>query len=108
MNTRYGDLPDELLIAWVDELIPSLFKMLPMKEEESSTLSIYNEKLISRLLGAESLVNELKSNADFAELIVILECLSIQDDFSYYRSDVFEAIGIVNKIKSSLIGGEDK
>jgi hypothetical protein len=107
MKTLYGEIPNESLIAYVDGLVAKVFKTLPMKEENSPTLSIYIQSLLRKLIGTEDLVEELKINQDFILLLSILQSLLNENDLNVYKSDVFEAISTIKRIKISL-GGDLK
>jgi hypothetical protein len=104
MKTIYGELPNELLVVYVDGLIAKVYKTLPMKEENSQTLSVYLKSLLRELIGAKELVEELKLNQDFASLLDILQSLLNEKDMTNFRSDVFKSLTIIKRIKSSLGG----
>jgi hypothetical protein len=107
MNTRYGQLPDEMLIAYVDGMIAKVYKMLPMKQSQFQSLPTYMESTLREFIGQKELVLELKNNEEFLTILGTLESLLIQDDFKKFRSDIFKVINLIEKIKQSL-GGEMK
>jgi hypothetical protein len=107
MKTLYGELPNELIITYVDGLIAKVFKTLPLKEDNSPTLSAYLKSLLRELIGAKELVEELKYNQDFKTLLDVLQSLINENDMQNYKSDVFKAISTIKRIKSSL-GGDLK
>lgn len=104
MKTTYGELPDELLVVYVDGLISKVFKILPMKEENFPTLSVYIQSLLRELVGANELVEELQLNQDFATLLNVLQSLLNENNIDNFRSDVFKSISTIKRIKSSLGG----
>lgn len=104
MKTLYGDMPNELLIAYVDSLIGKIYKTLPMKEENSPTLSLYIQSLLRELIGAKELVDELKFNQDFVVLLDVLQSLLSENNLHNFKSDVFKSISTIKRIKSSLGG----
>lgn len=105
MKTLYGELPNESLVTYVDGLVSKVFKVLPMKEENSPTLHLYLKSLLYELTSAKDLVEELKLNQDFVTLLIILQGLLSEDELQKYKSDVFRAISTIKRIKSSLGGG---
>lgn len=106
MKTLYGELPNDLLIAYVDGLIDKIFKLLPLREENSLTLNKYIEGLLREIIGGKELIEELKNNQDIISILGILQNLMNENNFESYRSDIFKCINLVKKIKKSL--GSDK
>jgi hypothetical protein len=104
MKTLYGELPNQSLITYVDGLVAKVFKTLPMKEDNSPSLSVYLKSLLRELIGAKELVEELKDNQDFITLLDVLQSLLDENDMQNYKSDVFKCISIIKRIKSSLGG----
>jgi hypothetical protein len=104
MKTKYGDMPNELLVAYVDGLIGKVWKILPMKDSKSNTIEKYLNGLLRELVGNKELVFELRDNQDFLSILGSLESLIDEEEHSIYRSDVFKTIGLINRIKDSLIG----
>jgi flagellin-specific chaperone FliS len=107
METKYGQLPDELLITYVNGMIAKVYKMLPMKQTEAKTLANYMESTLREFIGQKELVYELRENEEFQAILGILENLLNQDDFKKFRSDIFKVINLIEKLKSKLGGGEN-
>lgn len=106
METKYGQLPDELLQAYINGMISKVYKMLPMKQEGIETLSKYIESTLREFIGQKELVDELKSNGEFQSILGVMESLLKQDDFRIFRSDIFKIINLIERLKSSL-GGDN-
>jgi hypothetical protein len=104
METKYGQLPNELLVAYVDGLVGKVWKILPMKDSKSDTIDKYLNGLLRELVGNKELVFELRNNQDFLSILGSLESLIMEDERSIYRSDVFKIITLIKRIKESLIG----
>jgi hypothetical protein len=107
MNTKYGQLPDEMLVAYVDGMIAKVWKMIPMKQGRTKSLSKYMESILREFIGQKELVSELRNNGDFQAIIGTLESLLNQDDFITFRSDIFKVINLIEKLKNKL-GGDMK
>lgn len=107
MNTKYGELPDESLIAYLNWVTSQVFKMLPMKEEESDTLELHMKAILRELIGNKELVDLLKNNRQFLSILGTLESMITQEDFTTFRSDIFKITNTITKIKQS-IGGDIK
>jgi hypothetical protein len=107
METKYGKLPDELLVTYVDGMVAMVYKMMPMKENRVTTLPSYIESTLRELIGNKDLVFALKDRKEFLSILGTMESLLIQDDFYKFRSDVFKIINIIKRLKLNL-GGEDE
>jgi hypothetical protein len=106
MNTKYGQLPNEMLVAYVDGMIAKVYKMLPMKQSKFNSLPTYMESTLREFIGQKELVFELKDNEEFLTIIGILESLLVQDDFKKFRSDIFKILNLIERIKNKLGGDE--
>lgn len=105
INTKYGQLPDEVLIAFVDGMIPMVWKLIPLKEDGIKTLPRYIESTLTKLIGARELIYELREQKELGYILAILESLLTQTDFIKFKSDVFTIIKLIEQLKSS-IGGD--
>jgi hypothetical protein len=106
METKYGQLPDEMLIVYVNGMTSKIFKMLPMKQGNFNTLPKYIESTLREFVGQKELIYELRNNEDFLTVIGVIESLIIQDDVAKFRSDIFKALNLIKRLKDSLGGGE--
>ena len=107
METKYGHLPDEMLIVYVNGMIAKTYKLIPMHEQGTKSLPKYIESTLREFIGQRDLVLELKECEEFQTILGVMESLVSQNDFSKFRSDVFKIINLVERLKSSL-GGEVK
>lgn len=105
MNTKYGQLPDGMLIAYVDGMIAKVYKMLPMKQSKLNSLPTYMESTLREFIGQKELVFKLKDSEEFLTIIGTLESLLDQDDFKKFRSDIFKILNLIERMKNKL-GGE--
>lgn len=99
MDTKYGQLPDESLFNYLDRVINSIFKCLPLKENECETLEQHLESTLRELIGNKKLILQLNNDALFLSLLGTLNNLIDEDNFKKYRSDIFKCIGLVNKLQ---------
>lgn len=104
METKYGQLPDEMLLAYVNGMIAKSYKMIPMKQDGVKSLPKYIEATLREFVGQNELVFELKENEEFLTILGVMETLLSQNDFSKFRSDVFKIINLIEKLKLSLGG----
>lgn len=98
MNTKYGQISEELLQEYKDKLTGKVFKILPMKEENCSTWELYIESLLHELFGCKEIVNEWRESADFLSLVSILEEISNEDDISIIKREVFNCLNLIKKM----------
>lgn len=100
MNTKYGNIPNQLVISSLERLTGKVYKILPMREEGCNTLDEYIENLLRELISHKELVDELKYEGELLSLINTINALIGQDNFDEFRSDVLKALGIIkNTIK---------
>jgi hypothetical protein len=102
MKTKYGELPDELLITYVNGMVSKVWKMLPMKQDGFSSLPKYIESTLREFIGQKELVLKLRNNEEFQTILGILESLLNQDDFAKFRSDIFKVINLIEKLKVTI------
>lgn len=100
MNTKYGELNDDLLNKYFDRLVSKVFKLLPLKEEENPTLSSYLESLILELYGGKELINHLQENPEYLTLLMSLESLNSVNNMIMYKKEIFKCINIIKKLQS--------
>lgn len=89
-------------------LVNSFFKILPMKENNEESLSVYMKSLQSELLGGKSFVLVLLGNPYYLRLIFILQYLIDTPDcpVSDVKREVFRAISICNGLRDCCIARE--
>lgn len=100
MMTKYGEVENKTVIKSLDLIIGKLFKIIHLKEENCKTIDTYVNSLCRKLTGA--------SDTLFPENILIVVFILNGLDLRSHdliRSDVFEAISIIDSIKKRC---EDK
>jgi hypothetical protein len=99
METKYNPVDDSLVEKYLEKLVDKIFKLLPLREEENPTLTMYHHSLMLELTGFRSLFSELNDKAELISLLSSLESLLTIEDFKLYRSKVFECISLVKKVR---------
>ena len=102
MMTIYNvDVSRELINKRVNELINQFYKILPLRENESATLSQYTGSLLREMLGMKQLLVEWHDDSQYASLLGILQYISDNPtcDVSVIKSDVFKAINIIKRLQ---------
>jgi hypothetical protein len=106
MKTKYGTIPDQVIISSLERLTGKVYKILPMREEKCNTLDEYVSNLLRELVNTEQLINNLQFEGELLSLIGTLEGLADNEiDISVCRSDVFKSMDIIKKMVGRLKGG---
>lgn len=95
-----NNIHSEVLKNYLDTLVNNFFKILPIKENEESTLGEYMKSLQLELVGCNSLFENTNYDSALLSLISILQYLIEHDcDVVVVRREVFKAISICKKLK---------
>ncbi|TVX86073.1 hypothetical protein [Paenibacillus agilis] len=97
MKTQYGIINENQLDAYMSKLIGRVFKIIPMNEEQVSTLEAYVDSLLRELMGNSKLfLGE--------ELLSVCGTLKGLDysDHRLLKSDVFKAIELIEKARERV------
>lgn len=92
IKTKYNGQIE--LDLYLDALIKSVFKILPMWEKQEDW-----QKYLKGLQIELSGLNELSNSVSFISLIAKLEGLFFTDDKELIKKVVFDSISLINKIK---------
>jgi hypothetical protein len=96
-------ISSELLDNYFDLLINKLFKVIPMKENNSNTLNEYLRSLRIEILGYISLSELFNNDAKFLSIVNTIEYLSNNEiNEKICKREIFKCISIIEKIKKSL------
>lgn len=95
------EVNEELVKNYFRQLVNSIFKILPMKENGEESLTVYIKSLQSEVVGFNNLVEGIRDNAEFLQLLSILQYQVDNPTCSVdeTRREVFKAIAIANKLK---------
>lgn len=106
MTTNYGDVPNEALSQYFNHLIGKTFKILPLFEENSPTLSSYIQSFQRELIGNSYLFRQLNADSNFITLISTIEYLANADyDHKICKSEVLKCTNILRDIHDRYFGG---
>ena len=93
-------IPDKCVTHYLDSLVGKIYKILPMKENNTAFLQQYVEWKIREMLAFRDFVRAVGDDPDFVYLIVIMYALANQEQpVESVRHDVFEAIRICKRLK---------
>lgn len=102
IDTNVGTpVSDKLLENYFASLVNSIFKILPIRESEEDTYSVYVSSLEKEILGCKELITELGDDSRFLAIVSTLQYLSDNPDCPVgdVRREVFKAIGVCNKLR---------
>lgn len=99
MNTKYGNVSDIIYEKYKTRLINSIYKILPMKEEEVKTLNVYIESLVYELIGLEKvIIQNSKDGGEIMMIISTLENLINEEDIKVVKREVFRMIEMIKRM----------
>lgn len=103
VNTTVGiPVSINLMKNYFHNLVNQFFKILPMRENDESSVITYMQSLQTELLGCKDLIPEIKENSLYLTLLAILQYLIDNPDcpIATVKREVFRAISVCNKLKS--------
>lgn len=109
-KTIYGDVfEDRLMENYFSTLVNNFFKILPMWENEESSLQTYIKSLQIELAGGDHLIADLRETSSYASLLFILQFFIDNPDapIEDVRREVFKAIGLCKKLKRAYAETEE-
>jgi hypothetical protein len=100
IKVNYEMLDNKCFVNYFNFLISSMYKILPIVEEEPETLKSYLESLQIELIGNQSLFEKIRYDANFISLLAILNYF-INNECSHktYKREVFKCINIIEGLK---------
>lgn len=102
MKFKYGHLSDDLIELYLNNLVGRVYKILPMKEEDSLTLNTYISSLAHELTGFYLAVEKGKQDEYMLRVLLTLENLIDNDNTTsqdIYKREVFKCINLIKKIQ---------
>ena len=92
----------EVLHNYFRNLVNHFFKILPIREQNEESLTIYMQSLQAELLGCKGLVSAVQNDASYLTLLSILQYLIDNPECTVreVKREVFRAISICNKLKA--------
>ena len=94
-----SSIPNKAVKAYLKTLIDKVYKILPMKEENSETLHCYLSGLTHELVGCYQLYYELVDEPRFLSVVNIVKYLETNDyDTATCKREVFKAIKLIQSI----------
>lgn len=106
-TTAGYEIESALLCNYFEQLVNRFFKILPIREKEEQSLTVYVDRLQKELMGCESLIPAVRTDDMYLTLLSILQYLIDHPDCPVreVRREVFGAITICNKLKALYAEG---
>mgnify|MGYP001367760492 FL=1 len=100
----------EKLLVYLDTLINSVFKILPLYEENNIGVETYVESLLFELYGVEKVI-DIGSSYEYIVLLSTLESVRSEvakkgSEKKVIKREVFKCISIVKNISNKIENGE--
>lgn len=100
VQVNLDSLNDQFFINYLNFLISKVYKILPISEEQPETLKDYLESLIIELKGNQSLISQIKHDANFLSLLGTLQYF-IENNCTHrvIKREVFKCISIIQGLQ---------
>lgn len=101
---------NERMVTYLNTVVNSVYKILPLYEEENVGLEIYIESLLFELYGLDKVV-EMERSHEYVSLLSILESVKAEinkedSKKSTIKREVFKCINIIKSMVAKLEEGE--
>jgi len=98
------------IVCYLDMITGRVFKILPMKEQETRGMSVflsdYLSSLANEMVGATVTFSCLSSDSDYIAVVNTINGLAItESSVALIKREVFKALNLLNRI-STRFGGE--
>lgn len=102
IETIYDYISDEAYKNYMKLLINKIYKILPLKEEYSPTVSAYIESLLMEMTGNSKLIPALQNSGRYIAVINTIEALKECEDVRVCRREVFKCISDIEKLSRAF------
>jgi len=107
IQTNYNAIPNKMFGNYLKYLINKVWKILPMYEENNSTLIPYLKKLQMELTGNLELIKELQYDGNLQTILNNIECIIAYDiNHTECKKMVLDSIALI-KLLQKRYGFED-
>lgn len=98
------------LLVYLDTLINSVFKILPLYEEENVGIETYVESLLFELYGLDKVI-KIENSYEYISLLSTLESIkknitNLDSEKKVIKREVFKCISIIKNVIGKLENGE--
>lgn len=94
MMTKYGTISDEQFDRYKRSVVGRIYAILPMKEENVSTVREYVEGLNRELVGSLEVFTRCER---ILSVVCLLESIVNEADHAVYRKDVLRCCNIISE-----------
>lgn len=104
IETKYKPVPEKLCSNYFNILINKFYKILPLKEENSSTVDQYITSLLAEMTGGREVIKAIQHDGLYLMLVNTLEYLRYCDDLKVCKREVFKCIKTIESLNSKYFG----
>lgn len=104
IKTKYNPIPEKLCQNYFETLINRFYKILPLKEEGSPTITQYISSLLSEMTGNKELITLIREDGQYLSLLGSLESLIVCNDLKICKREVFKCIRIIEGLNKRHFG----
>lgn len=97
MITQYGELSKEQYDEYLYRLGKRVFKILPMQEEQCTTLDVYRDSIAREVFGVSSVLLD----AGIVEIVGMIKGFDLTNHETL-RADVFSVCGLINRVRRNV------
>lgn len=95
-------MKDESTNLFLVNMIGSVFKVLPLYESNSETLSEYVESLYIQLVGGQETYKELKTNQEYVSIINVIQFFKTNEyNKKTCKREILKCVNLLEKISKS-------
>lgn len=100
----------EKLVTYLNSVVNSVFKILPLYEESNVGIETYVESLLFELYGLDKVV-DVKNSYEYISLLSTLESVKVEvtreeSKKSVVKREIFKCINIIKNMVAKLEEGE--
>ena len=109
IDSVYGEPVEEVSVeAYFSSLVNRIFKILPIREREESTLGSYLDSLCLELIGCGDLLPVIGADEGFLTLLATIRSIRDHPELPVpvVRREVFRAISVCKKMMIRFGGGD--
>jgi len=99
IHSKYGDIPNKMVIENETDLINQIFKLLPYKENAADNLEYHFTTLLFRIAGLCKIFPEIP---ELLTVVSLLESARTENNFQLYRKAILDSCSIIKRLQKQF------